>query len=730
MSHRTALCLSIAAVAALFASFVLRGRVVLAGPIHDEILEQVRGEETERAKSFRDQPTFFLPELHHQLQGERSGWLASWNPHVELGRPARHLGGLSRAWIVTNAVSFVTRDAFAAYTLLSLLAVLGCAVFGHLLLRSMGLAPAACLLGAVALSLGVYVSYWLTFALYVWGVCWTLALLWLVPLYLERPSAARGLGIAFALYSLILSSYPQQTVWHAWLMLLVFGRALFASERPRAARLRAVLGLAGWAGLAAACAGPVWVDALLDLAQSGRTEVDTSFFFETLPTIGSARDLSAFAARVYDASWFGNPIGRDYPFKIRGVSWTPVLSALLAVSFCSSGGRSARAWWPWQLFLLATLAVSLFPALYRTGIQWFGLGLSRHAPLAGAHVPLGVLAALAADRLLREDRPGRVVATLAALGPLALALPGAFLGGESVASGFFGASLLFAAGAALFAWNRSPVLLAVPASHYAFQLRLSVPRSEALRDSGLSARMRAETADGSRFLWVGRQYRYLLRPNQEALFGLRSPNAYDPVTSRRWQSLIDSISSEGAQIYGRQFLRVEDAARLDAERLAAAGIGLLLSVEALPPELARRFHVTARLGFWRPRRAPVLEAQLLEFDARAPEASTDGVLATPSLPVRRTLDRGDQLDFEVSPSESETLLFVSQQYDARWRAWADGAPAETLEVDGFYQGVRLPPGTADVRLGFRPSTRWAFVPQVFFLVAFAYAAAVRRRRRP
>ena len=98
MSHRTALLLAVALVAALFGSFAVRGHVLLAQPIHDEILDRLPGkEDDDRSKSFGDQLHFYVPELQLHMTGERSGWLTTWNPHVELGRPARHLVGLSPA---------------------------------------------------------------------------------------------------------------------------------------------------------------------------------------------------------------------------------------------------------------------------------------------------------------------------------------------------------------------------------------------------------------------------------------------------------------------------------------------------------------------------------------------------------------------------------------------------------------------------------------------------------
>jgi hypothetical protein len=44
------------------------------------------------------------------------------------------------------------------------------------------------------------------------------------------------------------------------------------------------------------------------------------------------------------------------------------------------------------------------------------------------------------------------------------------------------------------------------------------------------------------------------------------------------------------------------------------------------------------------------------------------------------------------------LMTIRNAYEAGWRATADGRPAETLPVDGFLQGVVLPPGAREVVL--------------------------------
>ena len=80
--------------------------------------------------------------------------------------------------------------------------------------------------------------------------------------------------------------------------------------------------------------------------------------------------------------------------------------------------------------------------------------------------------------------------------------------------------------------------------------------------------------------------------------------------------------------------------------------------------------------------------------------------------------------------ETESLLFVSQQYHDSWQARSPSGPLKTVVVNGFYQGVLLPPGTAEVELRFLAWGRWSWVPQVgFVMLGLAFLLTSWRYRK-
>ena len=733
VSHRTAFLATLLCVLAFFVPLALRGDVLLGEGISDEISARIaKVNDSERTRAFRDQLVAYLPELEHQLHGDRAAWLPIWNPAVEQGRPPWHLSGFSRAFCLTHLLAFMTDDAFVLYTLLAIAAVLACACFGYGLLRSMELVPAACFLGAVGLSLGVYVAFWLTFALYVWGVAWALGLLWLAPRVLATRDWRAGLGLAACVHGLLMTSYPQQTVWTGWLLLLVLVERL---RHLDGARVAGVLRLAAWGALGVVSVAPVYLDLLHAAGESSRPALDLQYFLDPLPSLTSAAEWGSFLTRTFDASWFGDPIDHTYPFRIKGISLTPLFATLAAAALALG---ELRRLWPWLVFAAATFVVTVSPAAYGFGVDYLGLGISRHAPMAGAHLPLMVLAAVAADRVLRGQVPSKPVLVGVALVPLAVALLGLGLGARSADAGLdpmrvalsaagLAATLCFLvrphvavlAGTALFT-------IAVTSSG----LVLSVPRDEALREYEFAGKVRSRLEEGERYLWIADRFRYLLRPNQEVLFGLASVHTYNTICSRRYRAWAERVSAGGLETQGKQFRRLDSAELLDAETLALAGVGLVISgVEEtagfLEPD---GFH--KRLNFYTPELEPLRQARFEHFelvDGEARVAPEDVRAAAGSRVVERVRDAGDLLEFRFPASEAEALLFVGQQWHAHWRATSGGVELECVPVEGLYQGVRVPPGTTEVRLEFRPWVRWSWLGHAFFLLAGLGALLPRRR---
>ncbi|HEX4942596.1 MAG TPA: hypothetical protein VFW51_08675, partial [Actinomycetota bacterium] len=83
------------------------------------------------------------------------------------------------------------------------------------------------------------------------------------------------------------------------------------------------------------------------------------------------------------------------------------------------------------------------------------------------------------------------------------------------------------------------------------------------------------------------------------------------------------------------------------------------------------------------------------------ESSTDvftcvGGCPSPARAVTTAIS-GSELVIRVPESEGG-ILTIRNAYEAGWRAAVDGRAATTIPVDGFLQGVVLPPGAREVIL--------------------------------
>lgn len=729
--RRLEIAFLLAVLGAFFLPQLAGRRVLLA---HDNALEVgvAPSEGFVSNRRFADQGLVFLPEVHHHLHGDHEGWISTWNPCTELGRRTYHVSGFSKAWVLFHVLSWGIDDAPWMITALATAAALGIALFGWLFLCALGLHPAARLAGAIGLACGVFVAYWLCFPMFLWGICWTLALLWGTTRFLERPGIGWGLAIAFFVHALLLTGYLQQTVYAAY---LVAGHALWRALRsPLAARARAarLAGLAAAAAVGAASVAPVYIDLLETVRRSWRSEADAEFFVGRLPALEGWRAWAAFVQQRFDPLWTGNPAHAEGERVFNGFALTPLFFALFFVAL-APGLR--RRLWPALAWVGACLLLTVWPAAYRLAVEHAGLGVSRGQPLVKALVPSMVVAAVAADALLRgavRRGPARALAVLAVLAGAGLGLASE----RELEPGLVAAGLVLGAGALAFVWFPRPWLLVLLATagafHYGRRLVLERPRADVHLRSGLVDLLREATADGSRFAWVDKTVP-ALPSNQEMLHGLRSVHTTNSLASLAYLRWSFAQSGDGAETHGRRCLTLDSASGLDPARLRAAGVRVLLSSTPLPSSLARLAVPRAGpFGVYELRGAPVLESVVERFRREGERAWTEGALR-PGAGVRRTLDQDDHLAFALAPAPRPTLLFVSQQHHRDWRASADGRALETVLVDDLYLGVVVPPGTRAVDLRFLPAVRWAWLPQVGFAAAAAAlclrALLARRRRR-
>jgi len=679
-----------------------------------------------------DHTRSYISALHDQLASPGEYWLKSWNPHIQCGAKQEGVGSTSKAYLLANVLCCVLHDAYQVYTWLALLTLCLMGLFAFSFAEELDLHPAACYVSAVTLSLGTFCIFLLAQIGYLNNLCWTMGLYWLVTAYARRGSGWSLCGIAFCVYSLLITGYPVLIVLFGYTLVpYTLGTLVSYGRRPR--RILALgAGILGAVVVGGIAATPVYLDLLHAARDSARwTGVGDPFYLEVFPKFACWKDVFAFLATSVDPSALGGPNALPFPLCGNGVLLCPLTSLLVGIAVAFGRLRKMRFW----LFMIAIFFLfNTWSPAYLFAVHHLGLGLSRCKTCWGALVPICVLAGMVVDEVLRNRDSRRLwMGYAASVAALFLVYAGLLQSGVKPAGWAIAAAAAVAVALGLFLRTRSPlgiVIMAVTASvaYDSFTVLLR-PLSTICRRSPLTDALQ-ETSDGScRYACVSPMT--ALPPNEEGLLGLSSVHSYEPLSSWRFREIVKTWSKSEVIVYGRLFTFLDPGSLANsAEALSLAGVKYLVSEAPLAVPWAEPAGQVDKFYIYKSRLPPRMRFQTRAFTLHDPNAAN---LATDSRrydqPVRCLANTGDRLQIATSALETESLLFISQQYHDYWQASCKSGRLKTVVVNHFYQGVLLPPGTDEVELQFTPWARWSWIPQVAFIamgLAFFVTASVAR----
>jgi hypothetical protein len=679
-------------------------------------------------RKFADFGNGYIPEVNEHLKGSRSGWLTLWINQNELGRPVYQISGFSPAYLLSWVITHLTDNPWRFITLLSLFT---CYLGGAFVLgfsRETGLAPLAGLVAGGSLAASPPLLYWLTFPMFPAIWCWAAGALWGVTRLARKPDLLGWSLLAFSVYSLLMTAYPQPVVFHAYILT---GYGLCLAYRKQQATGWAETGRflmlsASAVVLGAAMSLPVYLDLAHLSAESARVASDASFFTAVLPKLASFADAVRFFVVSTTPEIFGNPITATYPFPYDGLSITPLVVFLALVGLLAA----FRQTWGWWLTIVVLCLLAFVHPLYVLGVKYFGFNLSRSTPIGSIMLPLIIITAYGVDAMVRRSLAHRErsrMVLMATAGTLAVVAVGLGFGlSLDMALRWRMVMAMLCAVGLLAAQYRRPhpgwlfAALTIVGAMISFPLMLRQDPARVATTSPLVEKVRANLPAGSRFA-VAAPGLPVLPPNLNASLGLPSVHSYNSLSSRRYHTLIKALGGE-VQTYGRWNGMV--APDYDSTMFWMSNIGLVLSptklvhgnLEYLGEEAGVHLHkVSSRMG------------DSLQIPVPEP-LGTDEVPAvdprrTPGHQPTKSQDLGDALEFVVKPG-SPSILVLSQKFHRDWRAQVYGrscwVPAKTVVVNGVFQGVLLPEGTERVRLEFKPFARFAWVAHGFWLVLLSW----------
>lgn len=680
------------------------------------------------SRKFSDYTNAYIPEISAHLKGARSGWLTLWTNQNELGRPIYQISGFSPAYFPSWVIAQFTDSPWRFITALSLFTCFFAGVFVIFFCREIELHPLAGLIAGVSLAASPLFMYWLTFPMFPAVWCWSAGSLWAITRLARKPDLVGWSILTFCAYSLLMTAYPQPVVFHAYIL---GGYGLYLAGRKQqlgtlvAGRFLALSATALITG--AALALPVYIDLANLSAESARVAPDPSFFTVVLPEFGTLTENLRFFVLGTTPELFGNPIEAGFPFSYDGLSVTPVVVFFSVISLFVSYRRT----WGWWLAIAVLCLLAFIHPLYVLGVKFLGFNLSRSTPLGSIMLPLTIIVAYGVDALVKRVSPGELsglvwVAVATVLAVIVVGLGFGLTQAISVRWEMVLAMLILVGFLAAQNQITHPVLLvaalAMVLATISYPLMLHQDPAQIATTSPLVEKVRANLPGGSRFA-VAAPGLSALPPNLNAGLGLASIHSYNSLSSRRYHTFVQAQGGE-MQTYGRWNGTISPA--YSGAMFWISNISLMLSptklvhenLEYLGEESGVHLHkVISRMGD---------SLQIIPYRSRS---GADGLHIADPRPMLRhepakLLDQGDLLEFKVAPG-APSVLILSQKFHRDWQAQAlnqsDWVPAETMVINGVFQGVLLPRDAQRVRLEFKPYARYSWVAHVLWLILLALA---------
>lgn len=688
-------------------------------------------------KKFGDYAQAYIPEINGLLNDKRSGWLALWTAHNELGRPLDQTSGFSGAYPPSWLITKVTDSPQRFITCLTLGTCFLAGVFVLMLCLELRLSPLAGLLAAGSLVASPEFMYWLTFPMFLAAWCWSAGALYGVTRLVRKRDPLGWSVLAFSAYSLLMTAYQQDVVIHAYILT---GYAAYLSYRhwqsngwESTARYLVVVASAVLVG--GMLALPVYLDLAQTASESARVAPDLSFFTSVLPKLDSPIAVVRFLALITFPEILGNPISPSYPFSYDGLSLTPlvIFLALSGMLLC------LRKTWGWWVAIVVLCALDFIHPIYEFGVNYLGFNLSSSDPMGSIMLPLTIITAYGADALIQRSRVNQysravmIAAAVTAIG-LLLAVGFGLTQGVVIRWGVVAMTLVVVGLlAAQFDRTRPGLLIAAllaVGAYLSFPLMLRQEPSQIVTTSRLVANVRDNLPPDSRYA-VASPGLPVLPPNLNATMGLPSIHSYNSLSSRRYHTLIKALGGE-VQPYGRRNASISPD--YGSAMFWMSNISLVLS----PTKLQHaNLDYLGRTGEVYLHRVISRMGCCLQVGPPANRVSPDGVqIGDPRRLVAhqpaKTVDQGDLLEFDMQGGQA-SLLILSQKFHRDWHAQAltsaGWTQAKSVPVNGVFQGVLLPEGTQKLQLEFKPFVRFAWIAHVFWLLVLMVCSFQRLRAR-
>ncbi len=733
-------------------------------PISTKVMVNMPGIDAnyENSTWFFSDYIFYISEEHMLMHTPRAGWLSAWSDMTQLGRPLSQLSGWNVSYVLTWVLRIWINNPFVFFTVNFVLYTYLAGVFALLYVRRLLPHTGLALLAAYLISASPFFFYWNTYLTFIATTCWGLALFYGFKWLRDTPNWKPAMLLIFAVYSLLYMGY-QQMIIHLAYMLVGYFLYLVWQLRGNRQQLWQFIGYASGAMVVGAMmAVPVYLDVIQTVVlATERQKIGAEYFYNVMVDVKTVESvflvgLTYILKEIFEPStYFASLL---YPY--RGGYTTLFVFILMMIGAIWRW----RDTWGWSVWVVVAVIFSFSRDAFIFGYAQLHLPQVSRAAMfwgVGQQIPEMILAVYGMRVLISEPTIKTAKILIGAVGISTQLILGAviitlvrdtdFQWRFNDSNQFVVFSLIVVTGMLVIAlvpsarvkWTIVFGILFLRTIVLLQPMLLTQPLHEISVTSSSTEIIRHTLQPGERMAMIDdfaeETYRlpqftnYItlkknIAPfvaNYNAVLNIPQIGTYNPLQSKYYVALMKrfGVNNDTYNPYTRKI-----NLPMPENDQWMANIRTIVSKNALnDPKLTLTARTDGLIPFYVYTTATTMGCCLqvplsdVRIDATAQDIEywIDTPKAATSRQLQKSENQGDRFVVPVIESAKESIIVFSQIFHPQWYArvrtttgWQD---APTVVVNEAYQGVRIPVGTQEVVMEFRPWSYWSIVPNLFWL---------------
>ena len=711
---------------------------------------------------FSDYLLFFVPEQYLIANEPRSTWVSTWTNKTELGRELRHYG-LSQSYVLNWGMQFLFSDPFVFFTVAFVVHLYLTGLFAFLYVRRLLQQTSLALLAAYVVTFSPFFFFWNTYSTFYTAACWGVGILYGLLWLRDTLNWKSVLFLTFAVYSLFSLAYPQYIVYFAYMVLGYYAHEFWQLRNNTHKKWPFV----GYSVLAVAVGTSMTIPQYLDLLQAtALTDVtvrNLEYYLLVFPKFDSAsRMLEMGLAYVLRDIFEPLTKFKSTLFYYRGANTTLVVFLLMMVGAIWRWRQT----WGWSLWIIIAFFMSFNQTAFVFGYEQLRLPqLSRGLALFSGVTqifPQMILVIYGVHVILSEqfNKTFKILLGMFAVGFQLIVVAGAMkFNDKGVFTGmqqYVAFELLIVVCILMLALLSAPKMkwaviygvMLLQAIMLLQPMLVTKPIESVDRTSPSTEMIQQTLQPGERMALIenpeagkpsGTTAFKRIQPfggNYNAVSEVANIGTYSSLQSKYYVALMKRF---GYMYVGRvadnMYVRRIPLPLPENDQWMANIRTVVSEKPVSDPSLALAFRTEGHTPFYvyttPSTMGCCLQVPMTSIRIVRTKYQTNFWVDEPKAPTNRQLQQdehqGDRFAVNGTEMYNESIIVFSQIYHPHWFARVRTAEgwkgANTIVVNEAYQGVRVPAGTVEVVMEFRPWIYWGIITNLIWLGCGLFIAA-------